>query len=29
LDLIKGGEMFEHLVESGAYSELDGKCTAC
>ncbi len=25
LDLIKGGEMFEHLVESGAYSELDGK----
>ena len=24
LDLIKGGEMFDHLVESGAYSELDG-----
>jgi hypothetical protein len=25
LDLIKGGEMFDHLVETGAYSELDGK----
>ena len=25
LDLIKGGEMFEHLVKNGAYSELDGK----
>jgi Protein kinase domain len=25
LDLIKGGEMFDHLVESGAYSELDGR----
>lgn len=24
LDLIKGGEMFDHLVENGAYSELDG-----
>jgi Protein kinase domain len=29
LDLIKGGEMFEHLVESGAYSELDGKFVVC
>ena len=29
LDLIKGGEMFEHLVESGAYSELDGTFAVC
>jgi len=27
LDLVKGGEMFDHLVESGAYSELDGTYT--
>lgn len=27
LDLIKGGEVFEHLVQTGAYSELDG--TTC
>jgi hypothetical protein len=26
LDLIKGGEMFDYLVDNGAYSELDGEC---